>query len=137
MSDLRITIGTQGFEARFEHDSAPKTCAAFAAILPFSSKIVHVRWSGFAMWIPLGDLDLGVGYEDALSHPAPGQILFHPGGVSEPEILIAYGPSRFVSKSGQLAGNHFITITKGLENLAAVGNATLWEGAHDIRFEAI
>lgn len=137
MTDLRITIGTQAFEARFERDSAPKTCAAFAAALPFSSKIVHVRWSGFAVWIPLGDNDFDVGYEDALSHPAPGQILFHPGGISVPEILIAYGPTRFASKSGQLAGNHFITITKDLENLAAIGNATLWEGAFDIRFEAI
>jgi len=36
---------------------------------------------------------------------------------------------------GQLAGNHFITITSGLENLAALGKMTLWKGAQDILFE--
>jgi hypothetical protein len=36
---------------------------------------------------------------------------------------------------GQLAGNHFITLTSGLENLKTLGNKTLWEGAQNIRFE--
>ena len=46
-------------------------------------------------------------------------MIFYPGGISETEILLAYGGVRFASKMGQLAGNHFITITDGLENLAA------------------
>lgn len=136
MSDLDITIGSYSFQARFERASAPQTCAAFEAALPFVSKVVHVRWSGEAVWMPLGDLDFGVGFEDATSHPAPGQIILYPGGISETEILLAYGPVRFASKAGQLAGNHFLTITEGLENLPTVGRATLWEGAHDIRFDA-
>ena len=36
---------------------------------------------------------------------------------------------------GQLAGNHFITLTSGLENLATLGKLALWEGAQPIRFE--
>ena len=35
----------------------------------------------------------------------------------------------------QIAGNHFITITSGLENLAPLGKATLWKGAQDILIE--
>ena len=35
---------------------------------------------------------------------------------------------------GMLAGNHFITLTSGLENLKTLGNAVLWEGAKDISF---
>ena len=31
--------------------------------------------------------------------------------------------------------NHFITITDGLENLAALGKTVLWQGAQPIRFE--
>ena len=135
MSDLNIFIGTEKFEAHFEHNIAPKTCQAFSAALPFSGKIVHVRWSGFAVWMPLGDHDFGVSFEDAHSHPAPGHILLYPGGISEPEILIAYGPTRFASKAGQLAGNHFLTITKDLENLSSIGHRSLWEGAFNIRFE--
>ncbi|MEM9370341.1 MAG: DUF3830 family protein [Pseudomonadota bacterium] len=135
MDRLTITIDTHRFEARLEHETAPETCRAFQTALPFVSQIVHVRWSGEAVWMPLGDLDFGVGFEDATSHPAPGQVILYPGGISETEILIAYGPCAFACKAGPLAGNPFLTITDGLETLAAIGRATLWKGAHDIRFD--
>jgi hypothetical protein len=96
-----------------------------------------VRWSGEAVWIPLGELDLGLTYENHTSFPAPGQMIVYPGGISETEILLAYGGVRFASKVGQLAGNHFITITSGLDQLHELGRATLWEGAKKIRIEAI
>ena len=38
---------------------------------------------------------------------------------------------------GQLAGNHFITLTSGLENLPKLGKMVLWQGAQKIRFEEI
>lgn len=132
MSDLRITAGPFTFGARFEDQAAPRTCARFRELLPYRQRIIHVRWSGEACWIPLGDLDLGLGYENHTSYPSPGQILLYPGGISETEILLAYGGVRFASKVGQLAGNHFITITEGLENLAPLGRMTLWEGAKEI-----
>jgi len=98
-------------------------------------KIIHVRWSGEGCWIPLGDYDFGLDYENHTSYPAPGQIILYPGGISETEILVAYGAVHFASKVGQLAGNHFITITDGLENLVAMGRSTLLKGAQPIRFE--
>jgi hypothetical protein len=61
-------------------------------------------------------------------------MLFYPGGFSETEILLGYGAVCFASKMGQLAGNHFLTITEGRENLRALGVKVLWEGAQDIRF---
>ena len=66
---------------------------------------------------------------------APGEIILYPGGISETEILLAYGAVSFSSKVGQLAGNHFLTIIKGRENLPALGRTTLWKGAQDISFE--
>lgn len=105
-------------------------------MLPYRQRIIHVRWSGEACWIPLGDFDTGLPYENATSYPAPGQILMHVGSVSETEILLSYGACCFSSKAGQLAGNHFLTITEGLQDLAALGRKTLWEGAQDIVFEA-
>ena len=131
---IRITAGPFQFTARFEAAAAPKTCVAFRALLPYRQRIIHVRWSGEACWIPLGDLDLGLGFENHTSYPAPGQILLYPGGISETEILLAYGGVRFASKMGQLAGNHFLTIETGMENLAALGKKVLWEGAQDIVF---
>jgi hypothetical protein len=35
----------------------------------------------------------------------------------------------------QISGNHFATLTDGLENLHPLGRKTLLEGAQDIRFE--
>ncbi|MFN7193573.1 MAG: DUF3830 family protein, partial [Rhodospirillales bacterium] len=85
---------------------------------------------------PLVSLDLGLGLENHTSYPAPGHSLLYPGGISETELILAYGGVRFASKVGQLAGNHFITLTDGLENLASFGKTVLWQGAQDILFEA-
>jgi hypothetical protein len=135
MKSLRVQIAELSFEARLEMEQAPGTCAAFLARLPFESQIVHVRWSGEAVWIPLGDYDFGVGYENHTSYPAPGQFILYPGGISETEILLAYGGVHFASKLGQLAGNHFLTLTSGQDRLAEIGKRTLWKGAQPIRFE--
>jgi Protein of unknown function (DUF3830) len=137
MSQLLIHAGDFTFRAQFEEQLAPKTCAAFRKAMPFESQAIHVRWSGEAVWMPLGDLDFGVGYENHTSYPAPGQIILYPGGISETEILLAYGGVRFASKVGQLAGNHFMTLTSGLENLTTFGKNVLWKGAQKIRFEEI
>src|SRR5690242_5899987 len=131
---IEITAGPYTFKARFEETAAPKTVAKFRSLLPYKERIIHVRWSGEGCWIPLGDLDLGLAYENHTSYPAPGQIIVYPGGISETEILLAYGSVAFASKVGQLAGNHFLTITQGLENLVALGKLTLWQGAQDIVF---
>ena len=135
MTKLKITAGPFTFGAQLEETAAPKTSAVFKRLLPYREKIIHVRWSGEACWIPLGDLDLGLSYENHTSYPAPGQMIVYPGGISETEILLAYGGCHFASKMGQLAGNHFITITSDLDKLAELGRATLWEGAKTIRIE--
>ncbi len=136
MTHVSIAAGPFTFAARLEEERAPKTCALFRRWMPYRQKIIHVRWSGEGCWIPLGfDDDPGLPYENATSYPHPGQIVFHPGGVSEAEILLAYGAVQFSSKVGQLAGNHFLTITEGLEHLAELGRLTLWEGAQEIVFE--
>ena len=132
---LKITAGEFTFDARLETELAPKTCAAFLERLPYQSQIVHVRWSGEGVWVPLGDADFGVSYENHTSHPAPGQIILYPGGISETEILLAYGGVSFSSKMGQLAGNHFITLNSNLENLHELGTTVLWKGAQPIQFE--
>lgn len=71
MSKLIVTAGPFKFDAKFELEAAPKTCAAFKKQMPFISKMVHVRWSGEGVWMPLGDLDFGVGYENNTAYPAP------------------------------------------------------------------
>ena len=137
MAMLRIVAGRFRFVARFEEEAAPRTCAALRKLLPLRTKIIQARWSGEAAWVPLGDLEAGVGFENHTSHPAPGQVLLYPGGFSETEILFPYGGTLFASKMGQLAGNHFATVVEGGEQLTEFGRSVLWEGAQDFLLEEL
>ncbi len=132
MTAVIIAAGPFRFVGRLEEDRAPRTCALVRSWLPYSQKVIHVRWSGEGCWIPLGFDTPGLPYENATSYPAPGELIFHPGSASEAEILLAYGAVQFSSKVGQLAGNHFLTITEGLEHLPELGRLTLWQGAQEI-----
>ncbi len=132
---LRLASGASVLRARLEERLAPRTCAAFLKLLPVRQKLIHARWSGEACWIPLGVLRLDVPAENATGSPDPGQILLYSGGISETEILLPYGVSRFACKDGPLEGNHFLTVVEG--DLAALGRRVLWEGAQDLVFEAV
>jgi hypothetical protein len=134
---LEIVSGDLRFVARLEEDEAPETAAAFRRLLPLESRVIHVRWSGESMWIPFGELDVGIGPENATSYPAPGELLLYPGGVSETELLFPYGACCFASKAGQLAGNHFATVVDGVEHLRELGVKCLWEGAQEISFREV
>jgi len=105
LTRLRIDAASMTFVAE-THPGAPRTVAAFLALLPYRQRLIHVKWSG--------------------------DLLFYPGGYSETEILLAYGPCSFASKMGPLAGNHFLTIVEGRKQLKELGRRVLWEGAQDI-----
>ena len=142
--DLSIVVGDLHFSARWEA-AAPRTIEAVRRLLPLRDRLIHVRWSGEATWIPLGDLRLGTGYENQTSHPAPGEILIYAGDASESEILLPYGACDFSSRVGQLAGNHFATVVPAADGedwevvrgrLRELGRRCLWEGAQEILIEA-
>src|SRR5256885_10436861 len=133
---LEIIVGSLRFKARWEAEAAPETCAAFRRLLPLRARLVQARWSGESAWVPLGDLDIGLDYENHTSYPGAGQLLLYPGGISETEILFPYGWTLFASKAGQLAGNHFATIFEGNERLKELGERVLWKGAQEITFTA-
>ena len=133
--NVQITVGPLRFLARLEREKAPKSSAKFESMLPLETQIIQARWSGEAAWIPFGELDLDLGYENHTSYPAPGHLLLYPGGFSETEILFPYGSCVFGSKMGQLAGNHFATIFEGGEHLGELGHLVLWKGAQEISFK--
>jgi len=134
MTIIAIEAGPHRFLARLEEERAPKTCQRFLELLPFENQVIHSRWSGEAVWIPMGDFDTKLDFENHTSHPSRGDILLYPGGFSETEILFVYGSSVFASKMGQLAGNHFLTVVEGQDQLETFGKLVLWEGACDIAF---
>jgi hypothetical protein len=131
MGELKIRVDDLQYTARWEA-GAPRTRAALHAWLPIRASLIHCRWSGESTWIPFGDKRPEVGFENATSHPAPGQLLIYVGEMSECEILFPYGACRFSSKVGQLAGNHFASIITGGEQLPEMGRRTLWHGAQEI-----
>lgn len=136
MSRVRITVGERVLIAETV-DAAPRTVAAFLARLPWKTQLIHVRWSGEGCWVPLGDETVDFGFENATAYPAPGDVLFYPGGYSETEIILAYGACSFASKLGPLAGNHFLSIVEGREHLREIGESCLWRGAQDVVFERV
>lgn len=131
---LRVEIAGERFTGRLNPE-APRTVEAFLRLLPYRQRVIHVRWSGEAVWVPLGEFDLGVGFENHTCYPSAGDVLFYPGGHSETELLIAYGSCSFASRMGPLAGNHFLTLVDARERLREVGRRVLWHGAQDVLFE--
>lgn len=134
---IRIRAATLVFRARLEWDRAPASVAALLRVLPLSGSLLQARWSGEAAWFPLGDLEVGIGAENDMDRPAPGQILLYPKGISETEILIPYGETVFASKAGPLRGNHVMTIVEGMEQLPELGRRVQWEGAQPIHLVAV
>jgi hypothetical protein len=136
MGILNISVGDLHFTGHWVEGSTVTT-DALRALLPMRNRLIHVRWSGEGCWIPLGDRHLDIPVENATSHPAPGDLIVYPGGLSECEILLAYGSVDFSSKVGQLAGNHFATLSSGLDQLRELGRRCLWEGAQPILIEEV
>lgn len=134
MGQLTISVAGLRFRAEWDAD-APQTQTRIRRLLPLTARLIHVRWSGEATWIPMGVGVPDLGYENHTGHPSPGQLLYYPGGISEREILLPYGGCAFGSKVGPLAGNHFATIATDdgwLERLREVGRRCLWDGAQSI-----
>ena len=108
MTKVTITCGGEVFSAVLEEELAPKTCAIFKSMLPIQNQMIHVRWSGEGMWIPMGDTRWeGLTYENHTSFPSKGEMLLYPGGISEMEMILAYGSVRFASKVGSWRGTIF------------------------------
>jgi hypothetical protein len=136
MGRVDVTVGDLHFSGRWVAE-APRTVEVIRGLLPLRNQLVHCRWSGQGCWIPFGQDFLDLTPENATSHPAPGQLIVYPGGISECEILLAYGSVDFSSVVGQLWGNHFLSLEDGLEQLPELGRRVLWEGAQPISIDEV
>jgi Protein of unknown function (DUF3830) len=135
---LTITIGSEAFTARLRRDLAPRSCECLMALLPYSGKVIHARWSGEAIWSPLAGVwpqNLMLPTENPRHRPNPGEVLLYAGAVSEPELLIVYGVSRFACKAGPLEGNPVLGLEDRLDRLTELGLQALWDGTMTLRIE--
>ena len=70
MTKVKIICGGEEFIATLEEEKAPKTCEIFKKMLPIENQMIHVRWSGEGMWIPMGDTRWeGLEYENHTCYP--------------------------------------------------------------------
>ena len=106
--------------------------AAFRRLLPLESRDHPLRWSGEADWIPWGDLELGIGPENATCYPNPGELVLYPGGVSETEILSLR--LRQLRTRRATGGQPLRDDRRGRRAPAGARRALLWEGAQAIIF---
>lgn len=127
-----VTIGDARFDGCIEHGATPLAAALIERLLPLERRVVHARWSGEAIWIPLGDIG-SVKPERATSYPRPGQVLLYAGAKSEPELLIPYGACAFACSAGTLAGSPVVRLDASEAGLRPIGERVLWNGALPFR----
>lgn len=132
MSTLELDIEGDVYTAELLEDKAPKNIEAMREFLPHETDVMHVRWSGHAVWANIDEIDLPeVPRENHTVYPSRGDILFYPGYRNEQEILIACGPTCFKSPAGELAGNHVGTLDVSDEELVSLEQSTLDTGKKD------
>lgn len=135
---LDLEIGIVRLSATLRRDLAPRSCECLMSMLPYHGTAIHARWSGEALWSPLAGVwpaGQHLAREHATSEPKVGDILLYAGDLSEPELLIPYGTTRFCSKAGLLEGNPVLTIEDPLSVLPELGRGVLWNGGTRFRIE--
>ncbi len=149
MNQLQLSFPAEGVTATVEMhwERAPRTCAAMWDMLgdPLQAKTNHAVFSGyeFFLYCPPVDLDL----ENHVAFPKPGQLIYYYlpagrnadniahqinlGGHTEDaaEVAIWYGEGdlRRMTDCG-VRGNHFATITEGLDDIFRAGLGLLVNG---------
>lgn len=137
MSQVKLCAYDFEIYGELEETLAPKTVETFKKLLPIKTELVHCRWCGEGIWIPLENQQDMV-LENPTAYPSKGEVLFYPGGQIGAEIMMPYGTSVFTSAAGMLIGNHFMTIEGSeLLKLRKLGEKVLHDGACDILIEEV
>ena len=135
---IEFNIDGDVFTAHLLETEAPKSTQAFLSLLPLESKLFHARWSGFAVWIDIDDVDLPIlPHENHTVYPSIGDILLYPGFRSVKEILISCGPTCFKSTAGELAGNHIATLDASRKELIELELSSFEHGSKPVTVKEI
>ena len=137
MQDIELESGHFRAVGRLLPDMAPQTCGWFLAKLPFEVRVVQAVWSGMAVFADLAGAAHDVPFENITSYPATGSILLYPGNAqgNAGEIYIPYGGNKFCCPIGQIAGNHFMTLTASMETLRDFGRLVRYGGEQTLHFK--
>ncbi|MEF8800362.1 MAG: DUF3830 family protein, partial [Halolamina sp.] len=126
MVRLELTVGGNQYSGNLLDEAAPASVEALETFLPHESELMHVRWSGHAVWVNIDEVALPeLPRENHTVYPSRGDVLLYPGYRNEQEILLACGPTCFKSPAGELAGNHVATLDASAEELRELEELTL------------
>jgi hypothetical protein len=133
MARLEIEVGGDRYSGELLDDAAPESVEALETFLPHESELMHVRWSGHAVWVNIDEVELPeLPRENHTVYPSRGDVLLYPGFRNEQEILLACGPTCVKSPAGALAGTHVATLAADAAELRALEELTLREGVQDV-----
>ncbi len=136
MVRLELTVGGNQYSGNLLDEAAPASVEALETFLPHESELMHVRWSGHAVWVNIDEVALPeLPRENHTVYPSRGDVLLYPGYRNEQEILLACGPTCFKSPAGELAGNHVATLDASAEELRELEELTLQEGVQDVAIQ--
>lgn len=124
---MKVIISGTSFDTELHEEAAPKTCKALLKLLPFEGEILHARWCGEAIFIPVEQMP-SLELENQTVYPSRGDLIYYPGKDSIKEILVAYGACHMWSRIGPLPSNHFATI-RDVDRLMQIGRRIHREGA--------
>jgi len=118
-----LEIENERFGGVLLDNVAPRTCAAFWQVLPYSGNMIHCAWFGHAAFY-LDRVELpgiGLELENRSARLAPGDVVWDP---YIKEITFAYGRHAFVnfpttiySEDGQPHPNQVCIFARVIENL--------------------
>jgi hypothetical protein len=131
-SRILLAAGPYEFAGTLELDAAPAAVTWLVNQFPLAGTVQHARWSGEAVWLPLGGKPQ-LAPENATAYPRPGQILLYAGTMSQAELLLAYGACAFASKAGSLAGSPVVALDGPIEDLRALGSLLIDEGVQPLK----
>ena len=136
MSKIEIKTPNERFVGKLHNEKAPESVSVMQDILPIESELMHVRWSGHAIWIDIDGISLPeIPRENHTAYPSRGDVLLYPGYKNDQEILISCGPTCFKSPAGEIAGNHVATLEATPQELAEIEERTLHDGVLDVLIE--
>jgi hypothetical protein len=146
---MELSFPAAGVTATVEMhwNAAPRTCAAMWEMLaePLEGKTNHAVFSGYEFFLYCSPVDLDL--ENHVAFPKPGQLIYyflparrnadnvahqinldgHTADAAEVAVWYGEGDLRRMTECG-VRGNHFATITDGLEDVFRVGLKLLVDG---------
>lgn len=135
---IRIAMSSDRFRfsGHLLPEAAPETCKWFLARLPYTVLLIQAAWSGKAVFGSLQNAGKDLPAENAKDAPPVGTMVIYPGNPqgNAGELYIPYGENRFAFALGRIAGNHFLTIDEGAEQLPEFGRVVRFEGAKEMTF---